>query len=441
MSYFNSYVSNILLEQQQSPNWYKEVLKKLSDELSETVDNNVPVPAGDLRKTLQMAMQGDTGNVSEQQIAIRFLSVYDLFVQLIETDWKKKNLGPTRPTIDDCIVKMDPADSEISGIIETWLKNQSIFWEEYQPLTRNGIEVKRKTLKNVDSQSRIAITNPSIQRLSIIDAVKEAVRVRTNVINRIGNLKSISQPFTNLITDVFKYPKQYQTGQKKVTSDFAKIVDNLYIQDLIFIADAAKSFFADEIASKKMTPQAAETPNSKDLATNISRGQANQSTTQDGVEIVQASLNLFNNFYNFRLLNEISALTRFNQSTYNLIRLTDPKVRERFKNLREKLKQDQKNYENFISGEKIQYKNLDPNTNQESQKIQEAGPYTIGAIRAIAEKSGPSKDSAKKLIDLLAKILAYTTKGVGAGERLGYAVQTAGAISDFAGASLYGGPR
>lgn len=106
-----------------------------------------------------------------------------------------------------------------------------------------------KYLENLQTRGADALITEYGNNFVII-AVQQIVKKRIDFFTRLSKLKSPTTPFANLIYDVFRYPLEYKSGNKKFTSDF-KEVDGFYIRDLIDIALAAGKFYGAEIARLK----------------------------------------------------------------------------------------------------------------------------------------------------------------------------------------------
>jgi hypothetical protein len=284
-----------------------------------------------------------------------------------------------------------------------------------------------------------AVALQTFNNLSVLETVKQIVKRRTNILDRLANFKSLTQPFTNLITDIFKTPEPYSSGAKKVTSDFFNVVDSMYITSIIETAVAAKDFFKADVASKKVSPEQADDQNqtgNQNQQQNQTNNQNQQQTQTNNLinpnQEFSDSLNLFDTYINSILVNEVgvlrtaaNAIGRGIQQAGKAIgkqgRLTqaDPKVLQRYEQYKEKLKNDQANYDAFLNGKAIQYKIDDPSTGQESNNLGTAGPYTIGVISKI------ETTEAKNLVNALKKIAQYTRKGIGLGQAVS---KTAGAL-------------
>jgi hypothetical protein len=345
------------------------------------------------------------------------------------------------------------------------IKNQ---WKEVQEgaqLNASNIgnadikNIYEAVMKEVASLGEKALQGDSeLSNSSVIDAVQKIVNRRIGVFTRIAKLKNPKQPFTNLITDIFKTPELYLTGSKKYSSDFAAI-DQLYIQDLIKIAIAAKEFYAAEVTRlKTQTPNSNnKTSNEDDLVSNMQQGQVDQATTtDDGWEVVASSLNLYDKFVN-SILTEmpVSSYTTstgaFDQSKYNTwfdqklkqagqepeservkqLAQQQPEQQSKginpsvIKQLKDKALQDVPNRMNFLTGIPVQYIVVDENGKDTDQKgvIDSSKEYNVGGILKM------QTPEAQNLIQALGLIAQYTKKRPGAGEIAGKAVGALGALS------------
>lgn len=302
-----------------------------------------------------------------------------------------------------------------------------------QDITTNTSVYEKKitSLLNLNKQNRLnwKVSNPKILDLKtrteklagqkgadtlaseygndfIIPAVQRIVKKRVDFFTRITKLKSPTTPFTNLITDVFKYPQQYKSGAKKYTSDFEEI-DKFYIDNLIDIALAAQDFYTAEMAQLKLAQE------------------------------VNASLNLFDLMVG-DVLNEI--LDQFgnpiqsNQSNNN--QPTQPQTAP--KEVVDKIKQELlsepqiQNKLNFYLGKSVAYNLTDlDGTDKETTKQTDPENYKINQLQ--------KNPRAKNLIQSLSRVAEYTKKKPGAGERMKQLGSAADATMAAMGVKLYGG--
>lgn len=443
MSKFVDLVSDILLEEPVSsgttnnqnntninnpgfvpPQWLKDIIAHhkalgFSDVTSE------------LDKIIEIAFRQIQNRIADKQVE----SVYDGVRVLDAIERFKKIASPNQVIKGGDLGKQLIADQQheavgkkIADEIKTYQNGQQ--WVPRDPAVS---EAWGKLLQGQDKMAAVALQ--TFNNLSVLETVKQIVKRRTNILDRLGNLKSLTQPFTNLITNIFKTPEPYSSGAKKVTSDFLNIVDNMYVTSIIEVAIAAKEFFAAEIASKKTQAQPQGNNTSQNQVTvgptpgTLPPGAPPPPTPQQNVN---AGLNLFDTYINSVLVNEVGVLKTAAQAIGRGIQQagkavmkgerqlrTSPQVQQRYQQYKNKLKQDQANYDAFLNGKAIQYKIIDQNTGQETNNLGTAGPYTVGTISKI------ETTEAKNLINALKKIAQYTRKGIGAGQALN---KTAGAL-------------
>jgi hypothetical protein len=302
-------------------------------------------------------------------------------------------------------------------------------------------------MKEVASLGEKALEGDSeLSNSSVIDAVQKIVNRRIGVFISIAKLKNPKQPFTNLITDIFKTPELYLTGSKKYSSDFAAI-DQLYIQDLIKIAIAAKEFYAAEVTRLKTQISPKQSSNQQQTQTN----QSSQNLINPNQEFYD-SLNLYDKFVS-SILTEmpVSSYTTstgaYDQDKFNTwfdqklqqggqepeservkqqqtqqepeqqTKSINPSV---IKQLKDKALQDVPNRMNFLTGIPVQYIVVDENGRDTDQKgvIDSSKEYNIGGILKM------QTPEAQNLIQALGAIAQYTKKKLGVGEitkRLGAA--------------------
>lgn len=414
-----------------NPKWLQDIINHHKKLGFSDIDSQM------LDKILEVAFRQIQQRIADKQVegvydGVRILDAIERFKKLASPDKIIKGADLGRELLNN--LDKQEFGNKIAADILKYQNGQQ--WIPKDPMVS---EAWGKMLEGHDKLAAVALG--TFNNTSVLETVKQIVKRRTNIFERISHLKSLSQPFTNLITDIFKTPEAYSSGQKKVTSDFSNIVDSVYITDLIQVALAAKEFFAAEIASKKTQP--VETTNNQNT-TNQPEADTRLPSAYRNIPITQ-SLNLFDTYLNSILISEVGVFKTAAQAigrgiqqagkaiTKNQrVAQASPQVQQRYQQYKQKLKQDQANYDAFLNGKQIQYKIVDPNTNQEGKDIGTAGPYTVGVISKI------ETSEAKNLINALKKIAQYTRKGVGAGERLKYAGQAMSALAGIGGAKLYG---
>lgn len=471
---FNSVVTEVLLEGvNDAPKWLQDVMKKHAQL------NLGPIDDAKYNAILAVAFRPiqnriKTAEWKSVENAWRILDAIELYKeQTGQTGLKGTNRGILA---DD---KEGKGQQIADGINQYTSAAQ---WQEPQASVVSSTYYAVK--EEHDKMAKVALS--TFNNKSVLETVKEIVKRRTNIFDRISNLKSISQPFTQLITDIFKTPAQYASGAKKVSSDYFNIVDSLYVTNIIEVAQYAKEFFKAEIAGKKVSPQDTDNtqntnntttpkpnptnppPNAPPLPGSQNTQQTSSGPVPDSrlpssyanVPITQG-LNLFDTYLNSVLISETNILQKaasrvgqaISQSTVGRgaqalnrgvqragkalmkgereLRMT-PQAKQRYEQYKKHLEQDQANFEAFLNGKVVKYKVINPETGQETGEVKDAGPYTVGYI------SQMNTPEAINLINALKKIAEYTSKGVGAGERLRHAGSAMGAAAGFGGAKLYG---
>lgn len=410
-----------------APDWINKIIKKHTDLGFADIKYNDPL----FRKIVQVVFRPNQNRIADKEVE----SVYD-GVRILDTleRFKKQSNNPKQNDIATGIKSFtDEAEKgkDIASEIEKYQSSQ-----QWVPIDSGVSYAWGKLLQGHDKMAAVALQ--TYNKLSVLETVKQIVKKRTSITDRISSLKSLTQPFTNLITDVFKTPEPYSSGQKKVTSDFANIVDSLYVTDLISVALAAKELFKTEIGSKKLQSTEPETGNQNQQQTQTAQGGVPRTTAPRGSSgvstrttygnVVGDGLNLFDTYINSVLIQELGVLKTIGQAigkgvqqvgkTAKYIQAS-PEVKQRLGQVKQKLQQDQANYDAFINGKQIQYKTIDPKTGKDTETIGTTGPYTIEVI----SKMGTTE--ATNLVNALKKIAQYTRKGIGLGQAVS---KTAGAL-------------
>ena len=445
---FKDIVTDILLEEEsvlpaKAPDWINKILKKHTDLGFADIKYNDPL----FQKIAQVVFRPNQNRIADKEVE----SVYD-GVRILDAleRFKKQSSNPKQNDFTVGIKSFTDEAEKGNNIASEIEKYQSS--QQWVPIDSFVSYAWGKLLQGHDKIAAVALQ--TYNKLSVLETVKQIVKKRTSITDRISSLKSLTQPFTNLITDIFKTPEPYSSGQKKVTSDFANIVDSLYVTDLISVALAAKELFKTEIGSKKLQSTEPETGNQNQQSTEPETGNQNQQqnqqqtqTSQGGVprtttprgssgvstrttygNVVGDGLNLFDTYINSVLIQELGVLKTIGQAigkgvqqvgkTAKYIQAS-PEVKQRLGQVKQKLQQDQANYDAFINGKQIQYKTIDPKTNKDTETIGTTGPYTIEVI----SKMGTTE--ATNLVNALKKIAQYTRKGIGLGQAVS---KTAGAL-------------
>jgi|GEM_PF-6990189 len=434
---FKDIVTDILLEEEsvlpagdpaqtsnpsKAPDWINKILKKHTDLGFADIKYNDPL----FQKIAQVVFRPNQNRIADKEVE----SVYD-GVRILDAleRFKKQSSNPKQNDFTVGIKSFTDEAKKGNDIASEIEKYQS--GQQWAPIDSGVSYAWGKLLQGHDKIAAVALQ--TYNKLSVLETVKQIVKKRTSITDRISSLKSLTQPFTNLITDIFKTPEPYSSGQKKVTSDFANIVDSLYVTDLISVALAAKELFKTEINSKKLQSTEPETGNQNQQQNQQQTGNQNQQQTQTNNLInpdqkFSDSLNLFDTYYNSILIQELGVLKTIGQAIGKGIQQVgktakymqaSPEVKQRLGQVKQKLQQDQANYDAFINGKQIQYKTIDPKTGKDTETIGTTGPYTLEVI----SKMGTTE--ATNLVNALKKIAQYTRKGIGLGQAVS---KTAGAL-------------
>jgi hypothetical protein len=267
----------------------------------------------------------------------------------------------------------------------------------------------------------------------ILPAVQKIIANRISVWDRLTRLKSPTQPFTNLITDVFKYPKEYIAGKRKVSGDFPDIVDDLYLQNLFSVGLEARNFFAAEILRLKTQPddQAGSETDNQQQNQNQQQTNTNPQNLINPNQEFSDSLNLFDTYYNSILIQE-GPIGNFVQNVKNVAgavkggikQAVQTKNPQAFKQEFQKLQEDLNNLMFFVTGKSIKYKKINPDTLEETGQTGDTDPknYTVSSIMKMKSQE------AINLIRALRDIAMYTKKKTGAGQAIGKAAGALGAL-------------
>jgi hypothetical protein len=396
---FTDLVSDILLEAI-TPDWYKDIISRFREVTETTTITDIVPPTGDLFKTLSQAIKGDVGNVSPKQISINLLSLFDLFVALSETNWGKQLRKTSTHTVESFI--MDPNggynNPETAQIINTWTQVNTYLWSEYTPITRNGSEVQRKAQNDTDTLGAVALQTLSNQ--TILGATQAIVAKRVNALESITSLRFGN--FNNLIKDIFNRLPGYVSGSIKITKDFDKLVDDLYVADVYSVAAYSMAFYDSEVDRLAST--------SKETATVSTQPKPKLTTMPSGAPPipVTSSLDLVD-LYKQKLLKEEGTAAAVAAA------LAAAGVTGAIINYIKKRPYDL-GFMNFIDNGIID------TTTKDNQQIKSDTKYSIEAIQKIQTKE------ARDLIQKLQSIAQYTKKKTGAGEIAGKVAGALGAL-------------
>jgi hypothetical protein len=323
-------------------------------------------------------------------------------------------------------------------IVKRILSLNSITKNQWELNNKNIIDLKNRSEKLAGQRGADALQSEYGDDF-IIPAVQKIIKKRIDFFTRIAKLKSPTTPFVNLISDVFKNPEQYESGAKKITSDF-EAVDKFYIDNLIEIAKAAKQFYAAELTNLKLAPTQLENfilwvddilneasiPSSYEAALARSSKtpvQPSQPTTPSRPATVVDKNQIIKN---------IAANKKAIQSSNFGNKQVSPQV---IKDTKQKELQDTNNRILYLSGKPIKYKKfkiINPNKIQETDKEITVTPLTVSQILQL------KTPESNALSQALSKVAEYSKSRTGAGERFQQLGQLGSNIAAAGGAKLYG---
>jgi hypothetical protein len=459
---FTDIVSNVLLEAAVTgaPDWLNEIIKQHDILFKTNISEN------DLQTAFN---KSGPGYVAQQEIPnvqsfIRLIAVLNNLYKNSKTN-KPTDLATFYSTFPDDINNPKATQNILNDTIKKF--NNKSDWT-IAKFDSGLADIYDKWLGVADQQAKVALE--TYNNDYILPATQKIITKRTSFFDRIARLKSPTQPFTNLIVDVFKYPEEYISGTRKVTQDFPDIVDNLYVTSLFNVGLAAKNFFAAEITrlktenntnnSQNNPPSQQQTNNQQQQQQQQQTGNQNQQQTQtsqgniprttvprgsSGVSTrttyANAGLNLFDTYFNSVLIQEgpVGQAVQFLRNVGGATKAASLSPIKQFPEVFKKVFKDNANLMNFVTGKPVQYKRVNANGKEIS------GPGSTGTTDPknylIGNISKMETTEAVELIKALRSVAEYTRKGIGAGERLKYAGQAASALMGFSGQSLYGGPR
>jgi hypothetical protein len=416
---FKQLVDGLLLESDPSDDGVVANIKK-SEWFNDIVKKHAALKLPDVANQIDDIIKTSlTGYITEDAVrrVISGVRILDVLRRLF-------NNKQVKGRIDDTQYASTPefaeAGKKLASQINTYTKSSQ--WTILDPEVNKQYEKAKGAL---DKQAAIALN--TYNNLSILEATIQIVKRRTDIFSRVLNLKSPTQPFVGVITDIFKTPEQYLSGQKAVSTDFSEMVDKLYVSDIVNIAIAAKDFYASEMASLKLANT--NEPNTQDKENAQLTG--NIAAMGDSIDS--------SNFNNL-ILNELGVFDTLKQGVQKAGKnisnakklLTDPKLKQRYDSLKKLAKQNVEAYFNFISNKPVQYKLTDTNGRETGEvKTTEPGAYTIGKIQNI------ETTEAVALINSLRSVAQYDRTKPGTGERMAGAQQALQGVAAFGGAKLY----
>jgi hypothetical protein len=433
-----------------APNWLNDIIKQHDNLFKTNISEN------DLQTAFN---KSGPGYVAQQEIPniqsfIRVIAVLNNLYKNSKTN-KPSDLTTFYNTFGDI---NDPKATQ--NILTDTIKkfNDKSDWT-IAKFDSDLADIYDKWLGVADQQAKVALQ--TYNNDYILPATQKIITKRTSFFDRIARLKSPTQPFTNLIVDVFKYPEEYISGTRKVTQDFPDIVDNLYITNLFNVGLAAKNFFAAEITRLKVENNTNNTQNNPppQQQTNQQQRQLNQQQTTAGRnaprvsppgsrgprptptpsgappvpgQIQTAGLNLFDTYLNSVLIQEgpVGQAVQFLRNVGGATKAASLSPIKQFPEVFKRVFKDNANLMNFVTGRPVQYKRIDANGKEIS------GPNGTGTTDPenyiIGNISKMETTEAVELIKALRSIAEYTRKGIGAGERLKYGQQALGALAGAA---------
>jgi len=429
---FTDVVSDILTEQpvpgisvpdpaaeQTLPDWLQSIVKKHTELFAD-------VPVNKIDNLFLIANKRPRPSSEEIRNNIEAVRIIDIIRRLINTmpDPKPKTYAEFLDKLK--LPNTEKEGKNINNNAQKLDANTKYNWEIQDTDIHNQYNIAR-----AESDKAGAVSLATYNGLSILEATIQIVKKRTDIWNRIAKLKSPIQPFVNLITQIFTYPEQFMSGQRKVSGDFYEIVDNLYPESLFKVGLAAKEFFAAEIGRLKLDttdqqpPQTAQQTQTTQQPTTGPVPDSRLPSSYANVPITQG-LNLFDKFIDSVLIKEKGIIPTIQQGARYIGRklrqrerqYLDPKFRQRYESIKNKLKQDTANYLKFIKNEQIEFKKIDTD-GKETDTDKAPRVYTIGQITKM------ETTEAINLITALRNISEYTRKRLGAGQALS---KTAGAL-------------
>jgi len=407
---FDTLVQNILLNEAVVgvPDWFNTLLVKHKELFSVDITDE---DLNDFFNLLDDTRISETEGLKDLN-KIRILDLMKTFYDSMSP--KPKDLNEFKTNITD---NSDKFKNKISNIL-TLNKSNRLNWKMSNSKI---IELKQRS-KKLAGQKGADTLMGEYGNDFIIPAVQKIVKKRVDFFTRVLNFKSPTTPFTNLITDVFKYPLQYKSGAKKYTSDFEE-VDKFYIDNLIEIALAAQDFYVKEMTQLKLAKQNNAGLNLFELIVgqilneqtpgSVSIGRGGETTTSSGL-VVPSS---------YKPSDEKPTTTQ---------PVEIPK--EVINKLKEEILSEQQipNKINFYLGKSIDYNLTNPETGENTDKVLQTVPgnYKVNQLQ--------KNPNAKTLIQSLTRVAEYTKKKPGAGERMKQLGNAADATLAAMGVKLYG---
>jgi hypothetical protein len=451
---FEKIVQNLLLKEDVVgvPLWFQQLLNKHKDLFGQEVNDEDLSDFFELLDDAQISEQEGLKDLSK----IRILDIMKTFYDMMTP--KPKDLNEFKDQIStDTTKKFEKIASPFIALNNNNKSN-------WKPTNKKIQELEQKSKNLLKQKSSASLS--SFGNLSLIGAVQEMIKRRVSVATSLAGFQNPRSPFSNLINDVFSYPEQYKSGQKKYTSDF-DAVDKFDIDKLIDIALAAKEFFVSEMSKYKTGQLQAE--NLK-----IFHSLVEQILSEAGNQIEIKNINK----QNFLIVKDASGKILFQKPEQTVLKTAqkfDPKITS-LNQLKTKgeilskvmsskqrpqptptptlqtkkqaitlppetinrLEDDVSERLNFLSGKPVQFSLVDIKTGKDDPKqIKTTPTYTVNKILNLSKPEFKNAQ-AQKLVNLLNSVADYTKSKVGTGERLQQLTQAAGSLARLGGASLYG---
>lgn len=407
---FNEIVDTLLLEEPAVPattgtpatvtntskQWINDLIKKYNELYSSKGDT---AKAEDLVKLWPLVKKGYITDSEIVSIGIERAKLLDVLRQIFNSSPFKTK----KPSTYEELINVD--DNVATSIVDKIKNIKSA--SEWSILDGDVSRAYNTAVQGADRAGAVALE--TYNQLTIFNTVQEMVKRRTNVYDRISALKSPTAPFKALLSDIFKTPEQYLSGQKKITSDWSNIVDGVYVTTICNIALNTKNLFQSLLQS----PPQQNTDNkqliARNVRANVGRSQAASRTsnfTNFSQQPVNASLEYFSQLVE-HILTEQNAPTSATQPVKDYTK-------------------DESAYTNFyVNG--ILPADIISSKDENNKQI-------VYNIKKISELVTPE---AQKLIASLRNIAHYEKQKPGAGERIAGAQQALQGIASFAGAKLY----
>jgi hypothetical protein len=255
---FTNLVSDILLEedpgqqqtsaaQKQPVAWLNDILKKHNDLFGSTVDINDASTGNNLINALKATYTSEDAALSLINI-IRLLDffqqMYDLFPSNSKPGIWDKFISEINKDGDNTFANFGRSYYQnIKGLTQ----DTRTQWDVAHAKIRKGWLQAQNVM---DKQAAAALD--TYNNKNVIPAVETMIKRRMDTYARFLKLKNYSalEPFSNLITEIFKAPQDYASGKKKTPASF-EAVDQLYVRDIVDVALAGKEFYATEITKLK----------------------------------------------------------------------------------------------------------------------------------------------------------------------------------------------